>query len=125
MPTYCYTISFHQSRTIPLSDICRHFLHTNDPLLYRLSGLRFQSSETIPLLVSYEYGLNRLKQVISLSQSIPYNLDIGLTISVSALGLKQWSTLIVEALFPRALNDEPYTIKLYLEFIPMIVSIEF
>lgn len=116
-------VSFHDQRTLPLSDIAKNFLRARSSIEYKMSSLELSTQgNAIPLRFLYDYGLHRLVDDITLADRSRYSVPLTLEMSIAALGLKQFTTLRLEAIFPRPSNEEPYEVVLHFGFEPMLTN---
>jgi hypothetical protein len=121
MQSFTYPVSFHKSRTIPLSDVSKLLLQNRNPISFKLERLALSNeSETpIPIILSYDYGMTTTQSDITLASQLPYDFPLTAESKLAALGLKEYTMLRLEAMFPRSPHEEPYSVLVHLDYVPI------
>ena len=122
MQSFTYPVSFHKSRTIPLSDVSKLMLQNPNPISFKLDrlALSVESETPIPLMLTYDYGMTTTQSDITLASSPPYNFPLTAESKLAALGLKTYTMLRLEAMFPRSPHEEPYSVIIHLDYVPIV-----
>jgi len=124
MQSFTYPVTFHESRTIPLSDVSKLLLQNRNPISFKLERLAFSTDSgiSVPLAITYDYGGHTLQSDITLAACTPYEFHLTTESKLAALGLKEYTMLRLGAVYPRSGREEPYSVIIHLDYAPIVRS---